>query len=267
MAELDDWTAEFNGLVIGRPDSAISLAAVDGLVSLPDIRSADLTLVQRHGLYPGDDYMGGRAVTLTLEVYGQTREEFTAALSAVYAAFGPAEREKPFRFKFPGVAGDRTAFVNVRPRKRSAPIDLNFAYYVCNVVVELFATDPYVYGDELVTKPLAAPWQGSDPKLRFASPGSVPALPIIKLTNAKDCVLRDEVTGLWFGMNPLAGGITINSAAQTVTATATGTNFNDRITPGSVWPEFAFGDHRLTLSSGAVNSPTTAEITWRDRWV
>ncbi|MFF4424164.1 hypothetical protein ACFY04_25845 [Streptomyces sp. NPDC001549] len=267
MAELDDWTCEFNGLTIGRPDSAISLVAVDGLVSLPDIRSADLTLVQRHGLYPGDDYMGGRSITLTLEVYGRTREEFTEALSAIYAAFGHAEREKPLRFKFPGIAGDRTGFVKVRPRKRSAPLDLNFAYLVCNVAVELFATDPYIYGDALVSRTLTAPWQGSSPKLRFVSPGSVPALPIIKLTNAKDCVLRDEVSGLWFGMANLAGALTINSEAQSVTATTNGTNFNDRITSGSTWPEFGIGDHLLTLSSAAVNSPTTAVIEWRDRWV
>lgn len=134
-------------------------------------------------------------------------------------------------------------------------------------MVELFATDPHIYGDALVTKPLAAPWQGSSPKLRFISAGSVPALPVIKLTNAKDCVLRDEVTGLWFGMNPLAGAIGINSETQAVTGLVTGTNFNDRIMAGSTWPEFGFGEHLLTLSSAAVNSPTTAEITWRDRWV
>lgn len=267
MAELDDWTCEFNGLVMGRPDSAISLVSVDGLLSMPDLRTADLTLVQRHGLYPGDDYMNGRTVTLTLEVYGNTREEFAAALSAVYAAFRPTLPERALRFRFPGIAGDRTAFVNVRTRKRSAPLDLNFAYRVCNVVVELFATDPYIYGDALTTYTLSAPWQGSDPKLRFSQAGSVPALPVIKLTNAKDCVITDETTGLWFGMTNLAGGLTIDSPAQTLTATASGNNFNDRITAGSTWPEFAFGDHRLSMTTLAVNSPTTAEITWRNRWV
>lgn len=267
MAELDDWTCEFNGLVFGAPDSAISLVAVDGLLSLPDMRTADLTLVQRHGLYPGDDYMGGRAVTLTLEVYGSTREEFTEALNAVYATFAPAERERPLRFRFPGVAGDRTAFVNVRTRKRSAPLDLNFAHRVCNVAVELFSTDPYIYRDALTVYNLSAPWQGSDPKLRFTAAGSVPALPVVKLVNAKDCVITDEVTGLRFGMTNLAGGLTIDSQAQTLTATASGSNFNDRITPGSTWLEFAFGDHRLSMTTLAVNAPTTAEFTWRDRWV
>ncbi|MFI9206191.1 hypothetical protein [Streptomyces sp. NPDC053048] len=265
MAELDDWICEYNGLVMGAPDSAISLAAVDGLLSLPDMRTADLTLVQRHGLYPGDDYMNGRSVTLTLEVYGRTREEFTEALSAIYAAFAPAERESPLRFHFPGVAGDRTAFVNVRPRKRTAPLDLNFAHRVCNVVVEVFATDPHIYGDALVSLNLSSPWAGSDPKLRFRQVGSVPALPVIKLDGAKNIKLTDEISGHFFGL-AYDGNVTIDSAAQTAISD-TGTHIEDRITPGSTWPEYAFGDHRLSLYSEATTRATVATFTWRNRWV
>lgn len=266
MAELTDWTCEFDGLVMGAEDSAISIVGVDGLLSLPEIRSSDLALVQRHGLYAGDDYMNGRTITLTLEVYGTTREEFTAALSSLYAAFRPAEREKPLRFRFPGVAADTTAFVNVRPRKRSGPLDLNFAYMVCNVVVELYATDPHIYADELHVWNLSQPWAGSDPKLRFTYTGSVPALPLIKLTNAKDVTLTDEITGEWFGMTNLAGAITIDCETQRVYATSTGTDFTDRVTAGSTWPEYGFGEHRIAMTSLAVNSPTQAEFTYRDRW-
>ncbi|WP_172385209.1 hypothetical protein [Streptomyces sp. MNP-20] len=265
MAELDDWTCEYGGLVVGRPDSAISLVAVDGLLSLPDLRTADLTLVQRHGLYPGDDYMNGRALTLTLEVYGRTREEFTDALSSVYAAFRPAEREKALRFRFPGVAGGRAGFVNVRPRKRSSPLDLNFMHHVSNVVLELAATDPYIYGDVLREYTLASPWEGSDPKLRFTQAGSVPALPVIRLDNAKNIVLTDEITGAFFGLT-YGGNATVDAAMQTVLSDA-GTPLEDRITPGSTWPEYGFGEHRLTLTSEAQTRPTTAAITWRDRWV
>ncbi|MGW3932851.1 hypothetical protein ACWECC_32870 [Streptomyces microflavus] len=265
MAELEDWTSEYNGLTIGASGSAVSLAAVDGLLSLPDMRTADLTLVQRHGLYPGDDYMGGRAVTMMLEVYGRTREEFTEALSGVYAAFQPTGGEKPLRFRFPGVGGGRTAFVNVRTRKRSAPLDLNYAYHVCNVAIELFATDPYIYGDALETLTLSSPWQGNDPKLRFRHIGSVPARPVIRLDNAKDISLTDEVTGQYFGLI-YGGNAIIDSAAQRVTSD-TGEDFTGRVTPGSTWPEFAFGEHRLAMTSAATARATTAAITWRNRWV
>ncbi|MEU3713614.1 hypothetical protein [Streptomyces catenulae] len=267
MAELNDWTAEYAGLVMGEPDSAVSIVAVDGLVSLPDVRSSDLTLVQQHGLYPGDDYMNGRTVTLTLEVYGATDEEFAQELGRVFAAFTVGGPESPLRFRFPGLAAGATAFVNVRPRKRSGPVDLNFAHRVCNVVIELFATDPHIYADAVTSRTLSSPWQGSAPKLRFTSPGSVPVRPVITLDGAQDCVLTDEVTGWYFGTAGAPGGLTINSEAQRLTETETGVLVNDKITPGSVWPEYGFGDHRLTLSTASTAGPATAVIAWRDRWV
>ncbi|MFE2245248.1 phage tail family protein [Streptomyces lavendulae] len=267
MAELQDWTCEYNGLVMGEPDSAVSIVHVDGLLTLPDVRSSDLTLVQRHGLYAGDDYMNGRTVTLTLEVYGSTRQEFTAALNAVQAAFMPAESEKPLRFRFPGVTADRTGFVMVRPRKRSAPLDLNFANMVCNVVVELYATSPYMEADALTALPsLASPWSGSNPKLRFVIDSNVSVRPVVTVSNVKNVVLTDEITGLYFGLLYAGTTVVIDSAAETV-VTGTGVHIEDKITSGSTWPEFKFGEHRLKLTSEAVTGPSTAVATFRDRWV
>ncbi|MFJ8955625.1 phage distal tail protein [Streptomyces sp. NPDC102381] len=264
MAELSDWTCEFGGLVMGEPDSPISIVGVDGLLTLPEIRSADQTLVQRDGLWVGDDYLNGRTVTLTLEVYGRTRDEFTTALSSLQAVFRRGGAEAPFRFRFPGVAGDQTAYVMARCRKRSAPLDLNFAYLTCNLVVELFATSPYIVGDVERELTVQSPWDGTSTALRFSSPGNESAFPVITLTNAQNCVLTDEVTGRFFGLT-YGGTVTIDAAARTVVSAA-GNHFEDRITDGSTWPEFEFGEHRLTLTSEAVTAPTVATIKFRDRW-
>ncbi len=249
---------------MGRPSSAISIVAVDGLLSLPDVRSSDLTLVQRNGLYPGTDYMNGRSLTLTLEVYGRTREEFTEALNGVMAAFRPGAPERPLHFKFPGVASDRVAFVKVRTRKRSAPLDLNFAFMVCNVVVELFATDPHVYSWALDTQTLASGLNATGPKLTFTYTGSVPANPVIKVESAKDSVLRDEITGRYFGVT-FDGTMTIDADQQRVTSSA-GVDLRSKITAGSIWPEFEYGPHRLTLSTTSTTTAAKASMTFRSRW-
>jgi hypothetical protein len=243
---------------MGDPSSAISIVGVDGLLVLPEVRSADLTLIQRDGLWAGDDYMNGRTVTLTLEVYGETQEDFTAALSAVQTAFRPGRAELPFAFRFPGLAGDLTAVVNARPRKRSGPLDLNFAYRVCNIVVELFATDPYIYGQATRTETVTG---DSDPDVLtvFTQSGGVPALPSIAFTGGTNPVLTDETTGDYFGVT-YTGDFTADSVAQKVTASG-GADITGLITAGSVWPEFANGERRLHLSSGS------AVITWQDRWV
>lgn len=288
MAELDDWTCEFKGLVMGVPDSAVSIVGVDGLLSLPDVRTSDLTLVQRHGLWPGVDYLNGRTVTLTLEVYGSTREEFTEALNALQAAFLPGVEESPFRFRFPGAAADQTAYVMARVRKRSAPLDLNFAYLTCNMVIELFATSPYIVGDAPRTEtvrsfkrekaptglviPATVPWQvegqgeqPADPITRFTQFGSVPALPVVEIRDAAYPTLIDDVTGKFFSVD-YAGTILVDSAAQTVT-NAEGGDVTGLISVGSDWPELGPGEHRLRLRSRDEYTAATAVLTWSDRWV
>ncbi|CAD80111.1 gp44 [Streptomyces phage phiBT1] len=288
MAELSDWTCEFRGLVMGEPESAISIVGVDGLLTLPDVRSSDLTLVQRNGLWPGKDYMNGRTVTLTLEVYGSTREEFTDALNALQAAFMPGIDESPFRFRFPGAAADRTAYVMARTRKRSAPLDLNFAYRTCNMVVELFATSPFIVGDAARTEtvrsyvrervptglvlPAVVPWQiegqgpaPDDPVSRFTQYGSVAARPVVTITDGASPVLIDDVTGESFGID-YDGTVIVDSAAETVT-NAQGDDIRGLITVGSSWPIYAPGDHRLRLRSRDEFTAATASLTWSDRWV
>lgn len=291
MAELSDWTCEYRGFVAGLPDSAVSIVAVDGLLSLPDVRASDTALVQRNGLWAGRDFMDGRTVTLTLEIYGRTREEFTAALNAVQVAFSPnvdSVEEFPFRLRFPGVAADQTAYVMARVRKRSAPLDLNFAYLTCNMVIELFATQPYIVGDvprtvtvrsyrreEVptgVVLPATVPWhvegqgpQPADPVSRFTQYGSVTARPVVEISGAAHPTLVDDVTGRFFAVD-YAGPMLVDAAAETVT-NAEGDSIAGLITVGSSWPVLVPGEHRLRLRSRDEYTAATAVVTWSDRWV
>ena len=288
MAQLSDWTCEFNGLVMGVPDSAISIVGVDGLLSLPDVRSSDLTLVQRDGLWAGRDYLNGRTVTMTLEVYGSTRGEFTEALNALQAALRPGIDELPFRFRFPGAAADQTAYVMARVRKRSAPLDLNFAYLTCNMVVEFFSTSPFIVGDAPrnvsvksfkrekaptgLVLPAVVPWQiegqgpaPADPVTRFTQFGSVEARPVVTITDGASPILVDDVTGEFFALD-YDGTVVVDSAAMTVT-NAQGGDVSGFINVGSSWPEYGPGEHRLRLRSRDEYTTATADITWSDRWV
>lgn len=265
MAELGEWTCEYGGLIIGAQDSPLSLVHVDGLLSLPEVRSSDLTLVQRDGLWAGDDYVSGRPVTLTVEAYGRDIPEFTKALNSLQASFRVGRPEMPLRFRFPGVAGGATAYVNVRPRKRSAPLDLNFAYGVANVVIELFATDPGIYADSTRSVRVASAKAGPDPVTYLTQNGSVPARPLVTVTDAKNPVLLDAATGNRFAVS-YTGSFTVDSAAQRVTNSAGG-DIKGLVVDGSVWPEFEAGDHRLTLTSENKDVQADAVLSWREAWV
>lgn len=265
MAELTDWTCEFRGLVLGEPDSPISIIGVDGLLSAPEVRTSDLTLVQRHGLWPGRDYMNGRTTTLTLEIYGASREEFTGALNAVQAAFQPCTDELPLRFRFPGVAGDQTAYTTARVRRRSAPLDLSFAYLTCTMVVELYATSPFIVGDEPRAIPVRSALAGVTPVARFTQYGTFNARPAVEIHGAVSPTLTDDTTGEFFGVT-YTGTVLLDSAALTVTDGA-GASIAGLIKAGSTWPEFAPGEHRLRLLSTDAATQATAVVSWVDHWV
>lgn len=266
MAVLDDWTCEYRGLLMGAPDSPVSIVAVDGLLSLPEVRTSDLTLVQRHGLFPGDDYMNGRAVTLTLEVYGSTREEFSQALNAISAAFVPGAAESALRFRFPGVASDQTALVMVRPRRRSAPLDLNFAMGVCNVVVELYATSPYILADEARRVTVSFSNHTGPELARFRTFGGLPTRPKVWLvSDGVNPRLSNEVTGEFFALNR-TGSFRADFERQTVTDDV-GQSIAGAIVPGSKWLEFPAGDQRLKLTQENTTNYNFAYVDFREAWV
>ncbi|MFD5640739.1 hypothetical protein ACFWIP_02955 [Streptomyces anulatus] len=265
MAVLDDWTCEYRGLLMGAPDSPVSIVAVDGLLSLPEVRSSDLTLVQRHGLFPGDDYMNGRAVTLTLEVYAGDREEFTRALNAVSAAFLPGAPESALRFRFPGVAADQTALVMVRPRRRSAPLDLNFAMGVCNVVVELQATSPYILADEPRAEIVRSSTTGAPLYTRFEAFGSVPGRPVFRTSiGSVNPRLSNEITGEFFAVE-YSGPLYVDSERQVV-LDVVNQDISGYILDGSTWPEFRAGNQRLTLTHDDPASQINGWLDWREAW-
>ncbi|WP_367140434.1 MULTISPECIES: phage distal tail protein [Streptomyces] len=261
---MDDWTCEYKGLVMGAPDSPISIVAVDGLISLPDVRTSDLALVQRHGLWPGDDYMGGRTVTVTLEIYGSTPEEFSRAVTSVQAAFAPEGPEAKFRFRFPGAAGGQTAYVLARSRKRSGLLDLNFAHLVCNVVVELFATAPEIRGDTDQRLELKSGADGQPSRsFRLTQHGAKTAMPVISITNAVNPVIENVTTGTRFGVT-YTGALTIDTRARRITA-STGATLAPAA--GSTWPELPPGEYLLRFRHDDASKSATADLTWDEQWI
>lgn len=235
---MEDWTLSYGLITIGDAETlpAVNFTVFDPL-SMPDVRSNDVALIQRDGLWAGDDYMGGRTIPLSLEVQGHTREEFSNAVNLVYSAFTPGVAgESPLRFKIPGLCMGREAYVNVRTRRRSNPLDADFARLFCAFEIELFATDPYVYAAEDTEVTL----REGIPALMHVD-GSRVAQPTITFSNLTNPTITD-----------------VQSGAE-LSFTGTGTWTVDA-------PDYEPGGRYLVLSdSGPADG--TAVYKWRDRWV
>lgn len=238
-----DWTISYGPITIGDAETlpAVNFTNLD-VLSMPEMRTNDVTLIQRDGLWAGDDYMGGRTVTLSLQVQARDTEEFSAANNLIQRAFSPGVTgESPFSFQIPGLANGRSAYVNVRTRRRSAPLDASFARLYCAYEVELFATDPVIYATEetSVTIRNGTP---SGPPTRVVVDGSRATTPKITFTNVVNPKLTNAVTGLAFN--------TTGSGTFTVDG-----------------PTYLPGERFLVLSDTGTPKTGTALIKWRDTWV
>src|SRR6266545_1375209 len=137
----------YAGLLVGD-GTAYELASVEGLADQPDLRTSDRTRLRRHGMLPGDDFLDGRSLVVTLEVFGADDPSFQAAIDALKLAFRPGNPESPVVFQVPGVAGGGQRRISARPRKLALPVDIDrFFYRQPIATIQLDATDPRLYDD------------------------------------------------------------------------------------------------------------------------
>jgi len=280
-----DWELEYNGLLMGG-DTAYSLSTVSGLLDLPDIKSGDQGRLRRHGLHAGDDFLGGRAVTVEFEVYGEDDAAFEAAMESLLDATVPAGPEIGLAFQLPGVADGTKALVYARPRKRSVNMDTSYLYKLPTVTVEFFAVDPRIYSSQESSSAVAvATTSGglefdASPDLTFGTTGEggtfnaenaghFPAGITFRIdgpcsnprivNQTLDKTIEIDMT--------LAAGeyILVDTADRTVLLGGTASRYST-LTADSEWFDLGSGDNdikfRASTSSGA-----TMTATWRSAWV
>lgn len=139
-----DWEMEYNGLQIGG-DTNFAIAQIDGLMDLPDLATGDLARGLRHGVSAGNDWMRGRSIRLTIEVYGDDAATLSTRMHELTSAFAPAIGEQALVFQIPGIAQGNKVQMNARVRRRSSAINREWYYNIPIVVIELYATEPYLF--------------------------------------------------------------------------------------------------------------------------
>ncbi|WP_410591090.1 hypothetical protein [Amycolatopsis sp. lyj-23] len=291
----DEWTAEYRGLVIGAPDSPLSLAAVDGLLDVPGMRTSDRATLSRHGEVSGSDYLGSRTVTLTIEVYGRERAELAAALDAVTAAFAPAQPDAPLVFRFPGIAGGGIRFVAARVRKRTIPVNVEYAHGLAMVTVELYCSSPLIVDPVIrsvsttlpvpdasgggIRAPFRFPIKFGVPSERgiirvvndgtfttyprFIVRGPVETPQIVNLATAERLTFNYLLlAGEWLDVDTYTHEVLLNSTAPRFTTAGTG---NTWLTCPPGMTEFAFQGSRLDPGPAGDGASLTCE--WSSAWV
>ncbi|WP_441248938.1 phage distal tail protein [Kitasatospora sp. McL0602] len=286
----EEWTACFDGALLNG-NSPIILEEVSGLLDAPEIRTSDAELLQRDGLVPGTDYMGGRSVGLSFLVTDPQ------AVPRVLSAFRAGGDERLFRFSFPGIANGLGQLL-ARVRRRSARLDERYVAGARRFDVELFATDPRVYAGgtspQSATIPVQVPRAGKaifplsfpftladeEDATPYASPtvvnyGSAVAYPVITLV-ARDGTVQDPEFSLWTAGTELTFstvGLTLVRGSTLVLdmanrrITVGGSSRAQHIKPGSQWFGIPPGEGQFQLRVKDGPEGLAAEAVWRSAWL
>jgi len=142
---LNNYQFSFNGFNFGGAGSPYQIEMVDGLETLPPIRSQDDNRGFNDGSYSGRDFLDGRTVIMTIGVYADATHSSSQNLQTFKnSVISQATGIGYLQFQ---LGADRTIrWLNARVRKVTTTIDPDYTYGKGKIVVEFFCPDPVMYG-------------------------------------------------------------------------------------------------------------------------
>ncbi len=133
----------YNGTVLGQ--TGITIEDVQGLDSLPDIRTYDKDRALVDGQFSGRDLLSKRAITVTGNVWGNDATELRSRLTALTDATVPQPAELPLVAQLPGYPFTQLV-IKCRCRKRDIDNNIDYGRGDFAPYALLFeATDPRIY--------------------------------------------------------------------------------------------------------------------------
>lgn len=274
-------TLTFNGLTVGG--GGLDVVELEGVWESPDVRTSDVERSRAHGLWPGVDLLGGRAVTATVQANADLSDQLWVD---VQEALRPTGDELPLTVELSGFAGGRVLRSNCRVRRVAVPVDVDrYQFGVARLVVEWFATDPRFYDDSATEEsvtiasptgtglafdatfdlsfggPLPSGVVSVDNEGNFAAPWVVEFLgpvtdPRIELVSTGRTLSFSGSVG---------GGQTLTVDSLTKSVTLGGSSRYSWLLPGSQWFDLAPGVNQVRLAASAGSGSGT--LTFRSAWI
>jgi hypothetical protein len=249
----------YNGLLMG-PGTRYRINLVDGLRSLPPIRSTDSDRLDDPGSFSGHDTPGPRTLTFTLTVQGTSAADFEAALTALEAALVPRRQGTlALQFKLPA-KGPRQA--GARVRRLNNPTDPTYILARCKVDVEFFCPDPRIYDDVLTTTVI--PIGGATVLTNIGNFESRPVVTVIPSAAAVGIANANDGSALVLLANAfgaIPNPTVIDLLARSVVDGNTGANRFDMVAPTSTWPVLVPGTNAISVAGASTS------WAWRSAWI
>lgn len=150
---LANYSFQFGSFVFGGASSPYQIQSVDGLESLPDLRTQDDNRGFNDGMFSGRDFLGGRTVTMEIFVFAGNGYSAQQNFDLLQAALIP-QQTGTTALTYQLSVTDETRIVYSRVRTRRATIDKEYTFGYIRAQYSFFCPDPRYYSETLSTQSL-----------------------------------------------------------------------------------------------------------------
>lgn len=147
---LANYQFQFGSYVFGGADSVTQIDEVDGLESLPDLRTQDDNRGYNDGMFSGRDFYGGRNLTITMKTFAGGGNNAQQNFRLLQAALLPQQNGTTV-MNFQLATTDSLKRINARVRGRQTLIDPDYTYGYIRSQYTFFCPDPRYYDDTAIT--------------------------------------------------------------------------------------------------------------------
>lgn len=267
---MSDYQYEFRGLVFGSQTSYIT-ETVEGLFSLPDVRTNDQEKQDGHGSHAGVDLLSGRRIIFEIVITGAPGTDIWNKLRQANTTFQSSKNSGIVEYSlFAQRPGRAKVFVLCRSRRCSFLSSYEAAHGLARGAVEFFASDPRVYEDVLRSSAMtvtqgntAAPGatanmngdflDGVQPVIEISGPSINP-----RLLNAADnnrSIRMDVILGS-------TDLLVVDTKAKTVFIN--GLDRYDIVRSDNQWWSLLPGSNSLLYTRSSTSGVSTATVKFRD---
>jgi hypothetical protein len=276
----------FKNQVFGGANSPYQILSVDGLESLPGIRSQDDNRGYADGMFSGRDFLSGRTITIIFNTFGtpggaSAQTNYNTIQSILLPQ---TQGTTPLYFKFPN-SPTSEQFVNARVRALRTSVDPDYTYGKITSQVEFFCPDPNYYNNSnqsavmAVLDPVGRTYNRIYNLLYGNSTNSIQTT----ISNIGWATTYPTITLVGPIIDPILGNVTTNNylnftvtlnSAQTLVVdlynklvTLNGQPARNLLTSGT-WFAAPPGNSTFSLfGTGTAANVTVATVTWNSAYI
>ena len=247
---LSNYQFKFNGFQFGA-GTVYPVMAIDGLASLPPLRTQDSNRGYIDGSYSGRDFLDARTITFDILTLGDVSNSAQYYYAAMQSAFLPQQLGYPsslnlLQFQLTSDTGNMRMYGRVRGN--TTVIDPEFTYGYIQSQIQIYCPDPRYYNETATTQTGAS-------SLVSNVGGTATTCPTITIASPTSSFTITSSNGdtMSFANVNTSYSVVVDLLQRTVTQN--GVNARSILLGGSAWMSIPGGtaqtwtiDHSLSMS-------------------